>query len=87
MKNPLKQLKNLINVHDFDLEVVKGYWIGRVGPGQRFIAVVPDVQPWEIAVDILTDFMARLAEGRVPKDITEPEALMQLCVQACRRQR
>lgn len=58
----------------------------------RYITIMPTVinnrdVPRELAVDALTDFIMRCREGRIPRGLEEPEALMELCVSAARRQR
>lgn len=54
---------------------------------RRFIAIMPSTFPWELAVDAFLDFRDRLREGRIPRAITEPADLMDICVSAARRQR
>lgn len=53
----------------------------------RHINIMSTTFPWELAVDAALDFMDRLNERRIPRDVTEPEELMAMCVQAARRQR
>lgn len=79
---------------EWEVKKHKGWWIGSfVSPfivevGDRhFVAVMPAHDPWELAVDAFLDFIDRLREGRIPRDVTEPLVLMDMCCYAARRQR
>lgn len=79
----------------FDTEWVvqkhRGWWIGSFSTPfdieRVFIAIMPAHDPWELAVDAFLDFIDRLREGRIPRDVTEPLELMDMCCYASRRQR
>lgn len=54
---------------------------------ERVIDIGPLSLTWEQAVDAATEFMDRLRTGAIPKTITEPAELMEMCVRNMRRQR
>ena len=77
---------------------VGGMWIGEVviesgSPampegGTRFIPIMAVSKfTWEQATDAFLDFLDRLRTGRLPRGLTEPRELMEMCVQSTRRQR
>jgi hypothetical protein len=74
------------------VEKYRSWWIGSfvtpfTGDDRLFIAIMPAHEPWELAVDSFLDFIDRLREGRIPRDIETPIALIEMTNQAARRQR
>lgn len=54
---------------------------------RRIVICGVDRTPWELAVDAALDWIDRLREGRIPRDLNDPHTLMAICVSAARRQR
>lgn len=81
--------------HGWDITKSNGWWIGCIRWGSEdsareytgFIAIIPDHDPLELATDALLDFIDRLRERRIPRDVEDPITLMDMCVWAARRQR
>lgn len=92
----------MIDLSDWDIKEYRGWWMARIRvsipdghytikhgehPADRYIAVVSTLAPYEIAVDILTDFLMRLKYGPLPRGLDDPQELMEICRDAARRQR
>lgn len=76
---------------DWNVTKYRGWWVGAfTNPFDsewRYVAIMPAHDPWELAVDAFLDFIDRLREGRIPRDVTEPLELMDMAVYAAKRQR
>lgn len=68
-------------------------WVGTFlaspkGKQERlYVNIMSTKFPKELATDALCDFMSRCSQGQLPKGLTDPDKLMELCVAAARRQR
>ncbi len=89
--------KDLIDMHDWAVVRYRGWWMGRIANRMELnnplaspyktIAVMPTTETWELACDAFLDFLSRCREGNIPRDVTDPEVLMGMCVYAAKRQR
>lgn len=77
---------DLIDMKDWEVYERNGKWVARIN-GYGTIEVMSSTFPEFLAIDATLGFMDMLRTGRFPADITEPRALMDMAVQAARRQR
>lgn len=95
-------MKSIIDPHNWEVKMDGTRWVGRLVhyantpsinrrmptfPVSGYIDIMPASFPETLAIDAFCDFMSRLNNGIVPRGLTDPRELMDMCVMSARRQR
>lgn len=83
----VNRCETLIDMTDWDVYRVGNNWEARINDHGTVIVGRVDKLTQEQAIDATLDYMDRCRTGRVPRGVTEPRRLMDICVAASRRQR